>query len=201
MGHILELKVQAQMRMRNLKDKLLKMLWCRKLLVEELQHKLTRAVDQCLLTGMIGMIQNISKNKDKHLSISKRNKKNLKLRLVLRKRRRSLKRRKRVESQVVMFLMLTLMTTTQLTITLASTLLKNLTWIKKKIVIDMRKKKFRKIWAIQELNKTEASLMLQAWIRMINLTTWMIRVEISITKEDQHQEDWTNMTVPKDQNW
>lgn len=104
-----------------------------------------KVVDPFLLIGMIGMIQNTQKNKGKLLLISKRNKKNLKLRLVLRKRRRSLKRRKRVESQVVMFLMLTLMTTTQLTITLASTLLKNLTWIKKKIVIDMRKKKFRKI--------------------------------------------------------
>jgi hypothetical protein len=104
-----------------------------------------KVVDLYLLIGMIGTIQNISKNKGKLLLISKRNKKNLKLTLEQRKRRRSLKRRRRVESQVVMSLMLMLMITIQLTSTLASTLLKNLTWIKKKIVIDMRKKKFRKI--------------------------------------------------------
>ena len=180
MGHILELKVQAQRPMHNLRDKLLRMLWCSKLLVEELQHKLTRAVDQYLLTGMIGMIRNISKNKDKHSSISKRNKKNLREPSHQRRRRRSPRKRRR-DPQVEMFSMLMLMMVPQWTKTLNSVLFQNLTWTKNKTVTITKKQRFRKTWATPELNKIEVSLMLQAWTRMINHIIWKIRrVEISI---------------------
>lgn len=162
-------------------------------------------MDLCLLIGMIGMIQNTLRNKDKHSLISKRNKKILKLPTDLRKRRRSLKRRRRVESLEEMSLMLIMMIPTQLISTLALKLLRNLTWMKKLIVIDTKKKKrSRKIWAIQELNKIEANLMPQVWINTINLIIWMTRsLEIfTINKiEDLVYQDYSNMIVHKDLSW
>ena len=114
-------------------------------MVEQLQLMVEKAVDRYLLIGMIGMIQNILKNKGRHLLISKRNKKILCKPLEQRKRRRSLRKRRRQEPLVEMFSMLMSMMAPQSINTLASMLLKNLTWMKNKTVTDMKKKKSRKI--------------------------------------------------------
>jgi len=93
-----------------------------------------KAVDQYLLIGMTGMIQNTLKNKDKLLSSSKRNRKILRLPMDQRKRRR-------LEPPVVMHLMLISMMVKPSINTLASILSKNLTWMKNSIATDMKKKK------------------------------------------------------------
>jgi len=100
-----------------------------------------KAVDQYLLIGMTGMIQNTLKNKDKLLSSSKRNRKILRLPMDQRKRRRSQRKRRRLEPPVVMHLMLISMMVKPSINTLASILSKNLTWMKNSTAIDMKKKK------------------------------------------------------------
>ena len=103
------------------------------------QIKITKAVDHLLLGKTIGMIQNISKNKDKLSSISKRNNKNLKV-PSQRKRRRSLRKRRRQDPQVEIFSMLMSMMALPLTKTLNSVLLQNLMPKKWTVTITKNKK-------------------------------------------------------------
>lgn len=159
----------------------LKMLWLQQLMEDKLQLN-KKAVDQYLLIGMTGMIQNTLKNKDKLLSSSKRNRKILRLPMDQRKRRRSLRKRRRLEPPVVMHLMLISMMVKPSINTLASILSKNLTWMKNSTAIDMKKKKRSiKEWVKLELNKIEANLMLQASTTMINPTIMKIRSEVTST--------------------
>ena len=205
---LLEVKLilASKRRIHWLNLKQLKMRWQVQLMVEQLQLMVEKAVDRYLLIGMIGMIQNILKNKGRHLLISKRNKKILSQPLEQRKRRRSLRKRRSLEPQAEMFSMLMSMMVPQSINILVSMLLKNLTWMKNKTVTDMKKKKSRKIWAKPELNKIEANLMLQAWtIKMTNHIIWMISSEeISIINQiiDKVYQVviYNNMIVLKDLN-
>ena len=111
------------------------------------QLKLTvlKVADQFHLIGMIGMTLNTSRNKDRLLLNSKRNKRNSKLPTAPRKRRRSPRRRRSLDPQVETFLTLTLLRITVKSIRLVSMLSRSLTWTRKTIVTITRKKRFRKI--------------------------------------------------------